>query len=131
MFKWIGKRSFEEQVINPSLSLGQNIEEQAEMEFDNCKSELENCNKCKIQPAHNYDAFGMPIHKLQCPKCRQGVEVAKSWEKVQTQWNVLQIKGVSEFIIGAFTGGELGDYETSYAEKVYLIRSRAKQKVFK
>ena len=116
-----GKRKQTHSEMTEELrELEYSLENQATEDYSEKKEELKNCSKCNIPPKHSYDSFGMPMHKLQCPKCSAGVEVAKSWDHVKEEWNLLQSKGNSQFKITS--AGECGHYDMSYQEKLTIIR---------
>ena len=78
------------------LELNAQLELNANDNYNNGRNELLECKECKINPDHEYDSFGMPMHKLECPKCGKSVQYPKEWEGVKNLWNKLQLKSIVE-----------------------------------
>lgn len=78
------------EAMNRLNILEMKLEKKAAREYQENRDKLLDCAKCHAKPEHSYDSFGMPFHRLECPKCHSYVEYPKKWNGVQEEWNNLQ-----------------------------------------
>jgi len=80
---------------DPAFQLAQlnvALEQRAADEYRDGAGTIKKCARCRVAPVHSYDSFGMPFHKLECPKCGSHADYPKEFSGVVKRWNGMQRK---------------------------------------